>query len=378
MKIGELLVAEQLLGPEQVTAALQAQVLRGGRLGTNLVDLKVISLDLLGKMLGRQHGMPVASTPDFEAADPRLQAQLSAELALRYQVIPLNLTGTPTRVHLASVGLLAMEAQFELESLFGLKLLLSITPELRILYHLEAVYGIERPNRFRRTPPPSSDSSALPPMPQGGSERRRYVRTLDGDPALVSSEALGRIEVKKVKAAVALGDEPPDEEFDFSDPAVGLRALRNANGRDEIGTLLIRTLCQAFDHLDAAMLLIVRDHLALGWKGFTCGGEASLIEAIALPLDRPGVMHGPFQSREAHFGLPDNGGSELDQRLWKHLRCQPPREVGVVPINLLGQVACLFYCQAPAELDPCIRAGVTELVQGAVAAFQRLVRAAER
>jgi len=52
-RLGELLVAAGLLTPEQVEQALRAQVLWGGRLGTNLVELHYLELDPLSAMLGR-------------------------------------------------------------------------------------------------------------------------------------------------------------------------------------------------------------------------------------------------------------------------------------------------------------------------------------
>src|SRR5213075_2205969 len=59
-RLGELLVAAGLLTVEQVERALRAQVLWGGRLGTNIVELHYLDLDPLSKVLGRQHQMPAA------------------------------------------------------------------------------------------------------------------------------------------------------------------------------------------------------------------------------------------------------------------------------------------------------------------------------
>src|SRR5690242_2648336 len=88
-RLGELLVAARLLTQEQVGQALRAQVVWGGRLGTNLIELGCIDLDGLSRALGRQHGVPAALGRHFDRADPVLQQRLPAELAERWAIVPL-------------------------------------------------------------------------------------------------------------------------------------------------------------------------------------------------------------------------------------------------------------------------------------------------
>src|SRR5215831_13503212 len=103
-RLGELLVAAGLLTPEQVEQALRAQVLWGGRLGTNLVELHYLELDPLAKALGRQHQMPAALARHFEKADRDLQAMLSADFAERFSCIPLLRMGPQQLVVIAALG----------------------------------------------------------------------------------------------------------------------------------------------------------------------------------------------------------------------------------------------------------------------------------
>ena len=80
-RLGELLVAAGLLTADQIEQALRAQVMWGGRLGTNLVELHMLELDPLSRMLGRQHHLPSVLARHFEKADPDLQRMLSADFA---------------------------------------------------------------------------------------------------------------------------------------------------------------------------------------------------------------------------------------------------------------------------------------------------------
>src|SRR5215468_8858305 len=106
-RLGELLVAAGLLTPEQVEQALRAQVLWGGRLGTNLVELHHLELDPLSRALGRQHHLPAALARHFEEADPELQARLSPEVAERFSCLPLVRVGPDQRVVIAAAAPLA-------------------------------------------------------------------------------------------------------------------------------------------------------------------------------------------------------------------------------------------------------------------------------
>src|SRR5437870_12317770 len=59
-KIGEVLVHGGHLTPEGLEEALDWQVLYGGRLGTNLLELKLVEEEQLARALGKQLGAEVA------------------------------------------------------------------------------------------------------------------------------------------------------------------------------------------------------------------------------------------------------------------------------------------------------------------------------
>jgi hypothetical protein len=70
MRLGELLIQEKLITPQALEEALESQVVHGGRLGTNLLELGLISEKDLARMLGQLHGCAHSSgemTPDPQA-----------------------------------------------------------------------------------------------------------------------------------------------------------------------------------------------------------------------------------------------------------------------------------------------------------------------
>jgi hypothetical protein len=177
-RLGELLVAAGLLTVEQVTQALRTQVLWGGRLGTNLIELHHLELDLLSKVLGQQHRLPAALARHFEKADPDLQRRLPPELAEELSCVPLLRMGPEQHVVIASLAplpprqlaIIADELAVDVKQLVP-----AIAAELRIRYQLERVYRIRRAARFLRTRgktiPPLPDFQVLPVPSESELER---------------------------------------------------------------------------------------------------------------------------------------------------------------------------------------------------------------
>src|SRR5215475_2613788 len=104
MKLGERLVASGLVTPEQVEAALQAQVLYGRRLGTNLLEAGAIDEEHLGAALAEHLGVPYADDSRFQTADPGVRELVGMTTARRYLAFPLGYEGDELVVALADPG----------------------------------------------------------------------------------------------------------------------------------------------------------------------------------------------------------------------------------------------------------------------------------
>ncbi|MBC7973911.1 MAG: hypothetical protein H7138_02920, partial [Myxococcales bacterium] len=162
-RLGELLVAAGLLTVEQVERALRAQVLWGGRLGTNIVELHLLELDPLSKALGRQFHLPAALARHFEKADPSLQRLLSPDFAERFSCVPLLRMGPEDHVVVASIAPLLPRQLAIIADELGVevhRLVPAIAAELRVRYQLERVYNIRRSARYLR-----ARGKSIPPFP---------------------------------------------------------------------------------------------------------------------------------------------------------------------------------------------------------------------
>jgi len=99
-RLGELLVKNNLISKEQLTQALSQQDTSGGRLGANLVKLGFISEDEITAFLSRQYGVPSINLAQFEV-DGNVTKLIDADMAQKYQVLPINRAGGVLTVAMA-------------------------------------------------------------------------------------------------------------------------------------------------------------------------------------------------------------------------------------------------------------------------------------
>src|SRR5678809_1121733 len=91
-KLGEILVRENLISPQNLREALDYQREHGGRLGFNLVKLGLVSDDMITAVLSRQYGIPSVNLELFQI-DPQVLHLIPQEVAQKYSVLPLSRVG---------------------------------------------------------------------------------------------------------------------------------------------------------------------------------------------------------------------------------------------------------------------------------------------
>ena len=92
VRIGELLLKEKRITPDQLQEALNYQKVNGGKLGFNLVKLGFVKDEELTALLSKQYGVPSINLAQFEI-DPAVIKLIPAETAQKYQIIPLSRSG---------------------------------------------------------------------------------------------------------------------------------------------------------------------------------------------------------------------------------------------------------------------------------------------
>src|SRR5438128_12213113 len=92
VRIGELLLKEKRITPEQLQQALNAQKANGGKLGFNLVKMGFVKDEEITALLSKQYGVPSINLTQFEL-DPAVIKLIPADTVQKYQIIPLSRAG---------------------------------------------------------------------------------------------------------------------------------------------------------------------------------------------------------------------------------------------------------------------------------------------
>ncbi len=139
-KLGEILVREGVATPAAVRDALKNQVIFGGRLGTNLLEIRGVTEEALARALGRQHAVPALFGQMH--LDPRATALLTPEIADRYDAIPYALADRRLALLVVDPRDLAMLDEVAFAT--GKQVHPIVAPEARVWALLRETYGIDR------------------------------------------------------------------------------------------------------------------------------------------------------------------------------------------------------------------------------------------
>ena len=91
-RLGDLLVKEKVITPEQLEQATKLQKESRTRLASALVKLGFLSDEDVTNFLSRQYGVPAINLSYFEI-DPAVVKLIPYETAKRYQILPLSRVG---------------------------------------------------------------------------------------------------------------------------------------------------------------------------------------------------------------------------------------------------------------------------------------------
>jgi len=99
-KLGELLLKEKIITPEQLKRAIEEQKITGGRLGSTMVSLGIIKEQELVNFLSKQYGVPAINLREYEL-DPSVVKLVPQEICEKYNLIPINRAGSTLVVAMA-------------------------------------------------------------------------------------------------------------------------------------------------------------------------------------------------------------------------------------------------------------------------------------
>jgi type IV pilus assembly protein PilB len=137
-RLGDLLVKEKIITPEQLEQANKVQKEQTCRLGSALVKLGFLTDEDVTNFLSRQYGVPAINLSYFEI-DPAVVKLIPFETAKRYQILPLSRVGASLTI--AMVDPTNVFAMDDIKFMTGFNIEPVVASESSILAGIDKAYG---------------------------------------------------------------------------------------------------------------------------------------------------------------------------------------------------------------------------------------------
>lgn len=433
MKLGEMLVRDGRLETADLERVILKQAQEGGRLGSLLVVENLIDVETLTVYLGLELGIPIATGATFERCKRSAVRLLTPEMAARLCCIPIVIQSQTLIVAVDDPH--DMQALDEIAQITGYRVIPRVAPEIRIHYYLERFYGIPQPHYFAAMPdlrgsreqsqehqklpapplpglPPRVATPKQAPLPAPPLRERKpseppkpsaHAEITDGVPAMYDSVETEEHEALELDAAdlveeLEADDEAPAEALphaaEISDSAepelagskaapnpisaeAAMQILRETQKRGDIADAILAHAAEIFE---VATLLLVRDNMAFGWKGFGPGLDEDRIETLLMPLgEAPSMFKVALGSDDKSYRARPFP-STLHTHWFRVLRASPPT-YSIVALCAIGKrIVNLLYGHARdgADLSDAQMQSLREVMSAASEAYVRLISKSKR
>src|SRR5688500_3111236 len=138
VRIGELLLKEKRITPQQLQEALNYQKGNGGKLGASLVKLGFVRDEDITALLSKQYGVPSINLAQFEL-DPAVIKLVPADTAVKYQIVPLSRNGASLTIAMTDpTNVFAMD---DIKFMTGYNVEPVVASEIAVLEAIERYYA---------------------------------------------------------------------------------------------------------------------------------------------------------------------------------------------------------------------------------------------
>ncbi len=360
-----MLLAERLIEAGQLEEALEAQVIHGGRLGTNLVELGFLAEKDLARVLGKKHNVAFAS--GAMVPDPLALALADAKFLDDNDLVPMRVD--PTRITVALLDPTQLKAIDELGFKVGKRVVPVVVPEFRLNQLLRKHFKAFRPLR-------PIDMNALRPSTRGKqasgpalaevgdlineddfadlyakavSQDEEVEETIEGveiiDGPAMSAPRPRLIEPIGTVSHSLPRDEPGLLPLNFADAQA---LLSKSADREDIARTILRFAVSKFRR---ALLLSVHGDMLTGWHGSGQGVREKAVRRIGVSLKEPSSFRLVRDSRSHYVGPMKRGpGTAV---FYKLLGGGFPTTAVMMPLLVRGKpVHVLYVDQGADELTP--------------------------
>jgi hypothetical protein len=393
--LSSLIVQRELATMRQVEEALARQVIYGGDLATNLLEVARVDEALLTKLIAESMGLAPAPSGELPSPPDRVRALVPFEIATQRSALPLTIEGS--KLVLVVAEPLPPDVQEQLAFALGMAIESRAAPIVRVREAIARVYGAPLERRMQRLvmrlagmpsssgsmPPPLGSVPAVPEPPRPPSAPPVRGTPAFGIPAVTPGLAGTPSMQPRRSTAIGIGVTHPPEAFKpmGSIPAItappdsrppstpmvaerrggllqrevapGARTSRRRRGpltldaakheageaedRDALLDLFFDFSRQYFDY---TVLLLVHGDIAEGRDAFGVGASRERVLGIGVPLDMPSLLANAREKRVPLVAKP--GADGLDAVLLADLHRARDAEMAVIPLVVRTRAVALL------------------------------------
>jgi len=177
VRLGELLLKENMVSPQQLQDALNHAKTSGGKIGKAFVSLGFVKDEEITSLLSRQYGVPSINLDHFEV-DPAIIKIIPAETARKYQVLPLSRSGATLTIAMADpTNVFAMD---DIKFMTGYNVEPVVASEAALEDAIDRYYGSNRSLELRRESGGSGSPGGGYGIPGGAAGGGSIKEILDG------------------------------------------------------------------------------------------------------------------------------------------------------------------------------------------------------
>jgi hypothetical protein len=334
-RLGDLLLKQGLITSAQLDEALKYQVIFGGKLGTNLIEMGILEEDEVAGALSRQFCVPTISGEEIMNVEPQVLALLPRDLIEQHGVLPVKVEGR--RLTLLMIDPSNFNLIDDLAFRTGMIIKPVVAAEVRLVLALEKHYNISRDRRYihvtkklatkRPAPPPAAEIVTPPPDLE-------WPLELQGNPAQPSSAEQEIIEELTELA-------PLEEILDSETLAL---YLADARDRDDVLDSIASYLSNEYDRV---ALFLVRGNVAHGWKASIDHEDLPEFKQAQFPLDEPSILKTVAET--SSFLLGPIPRTPFNSMFLQEIGGRVPQTALLVPLLMMGRVVGIIYVDGQGE-----------------------------
>lgn len=372
-RLAETFVEEGLITEAQLQKSLQRQLIMGGKIGTNLIELKYITEQQLLDFLSRKYRCSYATPDLFIGISLEVISSIPKEIAIKHKVIPLK----KEQKHLT----VAMENPDdiriidELGFMTGCKITVVVASEIGIAFGLQKYYNQPRDVRYievghigGKRLPLRADATLL------------HSVNKKGDPA-DNSEWLGGsseeepahlVDFQKPKEHTAASTQVANsasEPITFQDMA---RKLMDINTKEHAVRVILDYISQ---HVENVVFLVISEFEARVWNAKCKKIECENISDIKISFESPSSFlkvknsGQPYCSGVTSFPLFASDAVFLGK-----ISKEKPCAVHLHPVKVNAKVVSILYIDnGDKAISPEITAEMYSIVEKLSLSFEILV-----